>query len=153
MTSRTKSLRRIARLYGVVEEMHSVTLRQATATVNEAEGAIRMERNAGALAAEAGRTALSAGEREEWLLSHAEGEISLMRAKLFEEMKERYVVVEQAAREEFLASRIKTEQMKQIVEQRVKQTALEEGRRIQATSDDRYAARRNWLTSRRSGVN
>jgi hypothetical protein len=147
--SRTTSLRRIAKLYGVVEEMHSVALRQATGMVHEAEGAIRMELRTAASAAGAGRMALSAGEREEWLFAHAEGEISTVRAKLFEGLKETRVEVELAARTEFLASRIKTEQIKQVVTQMAERAAIEEGRRTQAASDDRHAGRRAWLASRR----
>ena len=147
--SRTAALRRIARLYGVVEEMHSVALRQATGRVHEAEGAIRMERDAAAASGAAGRVALTAGEREEWTLTHAEGEISAVRAMRIEELKTTRVEVELAARSEFLASRIKTEQMKQVVTQMAERAAIEEGRRNQAVSDDRHAGRRAWLASRR----
>jgi hypothetical protein len=149
LTSRAGSLRRIATLYGVVEEMHAVALRQASANVQETEVAIRMEHRVAAAAAAAGRTALTAGEREEWLLTHAEGEISAVRASRFEELKTARVEVESAARTEFLASRVKTEQMKQVVTQMVERASIEEGRRTQAVSDDRYAARRAWLASRR----
>lgn len=147
--SRTTSLRRIAKLYGVVEEMHSVALRQATGMVHEAEGAIRVERHAAAASADAGRTALTAGAREEWLLTHAEGVISMDRAGRIEVLKATRVEVEAAAREEFLASRIRTEQIKQVVTQMAEQATIIESRRTQAVSDDRHAGRRAWLASRR----
>ena len=147
--SRTAALRRIARLYGVVEEMHSVALRQATGRVHEAENAIQKERDAAAASVAAGRVALTAGEREEWMLTHAEGEISTVRVMRIKELKAMRVEVELAARSEFLASRIKTEQMKQVVTQMAERAAIEEVRRTQAFSDDRHAGRRAWLASKR----
>lgn len=150
MTSRTNTLRRIARLYGVVEAMHSVALRQATASVREADGAMRREAQVATTAGVAARMALAQGERESWHFAHAEGEIAAMRVGLLDAVKRERVETESMARAEFLGSRIKTEQMKQVVQQRLDQAAVEEGRRMQATSDDRYAARRGWLAGRRA---
>jgi hypothetical protein len=146
--SRAAALRRIAKLYGVVEDTHALALQQATAHVLETERAIHAERIAIASAASAGRTALHIGEREDWLLAHAHGELSTVRAGVFEGLKAQRVEAESAARSEFLASRLKTEQMKQLVTRMTEQAALEEGRRTQAVSDDRYAARRTWLANR-----
>jgi hypothetical protein len=145
---RAAALRRIAKLYGIVEEMHSVALRQASGSVREAEVSIRGEREASVLAAGAGRAALTAGEREAWLLAQAEGEVSSVRAMRLEGLKKTRLIVELAARAAFIESRIQAEQMKQVVTQMVDQNAIEEGRRTQAASDDRYAARRAWSSGR-----
>ncbi len=49
-----------------------------------------------------------------------------------------------AAREQYVASRLKREQMKRIFEEIVARKEIEEGRRMQTASDDRFLARRRW---------
>lgn len=146
--SRAGALRRIAKLYGAVEQMHSVALRQASAAVQEADGALRAERAMGSAAAVAGRTALTLGEREDWLLSHAQGEVAAVRSQRLEDLRLQRTEVESVARVEFLQSRVKTEQMKQVVAQMVELAEIEEGRRFQAAADDRYLARQRWSVRR-----
>jgi len=147
--SRAATLHRIAKLYGAVEEMHAVALQQASASVRQTERAIHTERTAIASASAAARTAFSTGEREETLLAQAHAEIFTVRAGILEGLKTQRVQIESAARTEFLASRMKTEQMNQLVTHITEQASIEETRRTQALSDDRYAARRAWLSSYR----
>jgi hypothetical protein len=52
------------------------------------------------------------------------------------------------AKKEFLESRVRTEQVKQVVEKAAAVAAVDEGRRTQAAADDRYAARLLWLGGR-----
>jgi len=53
-----------------------------------------------------------------------------------------------AAREQYVTSRMKSEQMKCVAEGVVAQIETEEARRTQATSDDRFLARRRWDEAR-----
>jgi hypothetical protein len=53
-------------------------------------------------------------------------------------------VLSDAAREQYVASRLKSEQMKRLSQGVAVKAEIEEGRRVQAGSDDRFLARRRW---------
>jgi hypothetical protein len=141
-------LKRIAKLYGVVERMHALRLEQASAGVREVVGAIGVERAAGAAAGVAGRLALGSGDHGEWMLAQAQREMAGMRRVRLEGLRDERGVVEMEAKKEFLESRVRTEQVKQVVEKAAAVAAVDEGRRTQAAADDRYAARLLWLGGR-----
>ena len=148
MAGGSGGLKRIAKLYGVVERMHSLRLEQASAAVREVVGAIGVERDAGAAAGVAGRLALGSGDHGEWMLAQAQREMAGMRRVRLETMRDERAVVEVEAKREFLESRVRTEQVKQVVSRAAEIAAVEDGRRVQAASDDRYAARLLWLSGR-----
>ena len=50
----------------------------------------------------------------------------------------------EVAREQYVASRLKREQMKRVFDDIAAGMEIEEGRRLQAVSDDRFLARRRW---------
>jgi len=147
-TPRAAALHRIATLYSVVEDMHAVSLRLASASVDEAEQSIQAGRIALAATGNAARNALTTGDREESLFAQSQTEIFTARAVRLESLKAQRLAAESTARADFLASRLKTEQMKQLVAHIAEQATLEESRRSQSLSDDRYAARRAWLSGR-----
>jgi hypothetical protein len=53
----------------------------------------------------------------------------------------------EAAREQYVASRLKREQIKRVFDDIAARMEIEEGRRLQAASDDRFLARRRWTDS------
>ena len=128
--------------------MHSLRLEQAAAAVREVVGAIGVERDAGAAAGVAGRLALGSGDHGEWMLAQAQKEMAGMRRVRLETMRDERAVVEVEAKREFLESRVRTEQVKQVVSRAAEIATVEDGRRVQAASDDRYAARLLWLSGR-----
>ena len=145
---RIGSLKRIARLYGAVEQMRSAALRQASAAVHEAEKAIGAERAFAVASHAAGRQALDAGDSEERMLAATQRQVAGLRIGRVERLRVARVAVKNAAMTEFLDSRVRTEQMKQVVETMVEQGVVEETRRSQAVSDDRYLARLRWSDGR-----
>ena len=145
---RIAALKRIAKLYGAVETMHSVELSRATSALNEAETAVRAEQAAGVAANLAGRAALTTGDREEWMLTDAEREMAGWRRGLLEGLRVERDAVREAARKQFLDSRVQTEQMKSVVTRMKEQVEIEQGRRMQASSDDRYLTRLRWRAQR-----
>ena len=53
-----------------------------------------------------------------------------------------------AAREQYVASRLKREQIQRVFDDIAARCEVEEGRRTQAASDDRFLARRRWTDKR-----
>jgi hypothetical protein len=54
----------------------------------------------------------------------------------------------EAAREQYVASRLRREQIKRVYDDIAVRMEIEEGRRLQAASDDRFLARRRWTDAR-----
>ena len=142
--ARRKGLTRLASLYGMVEQMRSLELRVAASAVDDVvlvasiEAAIRQSKIFGA------RAALAAGDREEWQMAETTREGVEARIERLANLR-----VERETRREEAAlahstSRVEMEQLDRVVEQQRDRLALEEARRAQAESDDRYAARLAW---------
>src|SRR5277367_4477115 len=144
MRSRLETLRRLAGLYAAVEEMHATELQRIAGAVLEAKNAIGVEREAGRLARLEGREALQSGDRVNWIMSETRQETAAWRRKKLEEIRIRREQLNDAAREQYVASRLKRQQIEQVSDEISDRLEIEEGRRAQATSDDRYLARRRW---------
>ncbi len=143
-TKRIAALKRIAKLYGAVETMHSVELSRKTSSLNEAETAIKGELAAVRAANVAGRAALTAGDREEWMLTDAEGEMAGWRRGQLEGLRVEREAAREVARTVYMDSRVRTEQMKSVVANMREAVEVEDGRRSQAAADDRYLTRLRW---------
>ncbi|WP_263385398.1 hypothetical protein [Granulicella arctica] len=144
MKSRTSVLKRINILYGLVEEIHSGVFRQTVALVNEADQAITLQAGQAHAAGALGRASLREGDHQEWVFSKAQRELSEARQQQLKTVREARVVNTEKARDEYRASRIKSEQMKTIVEQSQQAEDLIAGRRTQAAADDRFLSRLRW---------
>ena len=145
------ALKRIVKLYGAVEQMHSVALRQASAAVTVVDHALATEEAMTVAARASGREALGSGDRGEWMFSEAQREMAGWRREKLTEVRETRLVVREEARVEFVGSRLKTEQMKQVVSGLIEKAKVDEGRRVQAAADDRFLARQRWLAGREDG--
>jgi hypothetical protein len=53
------------------------------------------------------------------------------------------------ARQQFMASRLRREQMEHVFDEVSAWAEIEEGRRIQVASDDRFLARRRWTEAKK----
>lgn len=144
MESRLEMLKRLASLYTSVEEMHSIELRTMTTAVREVEQAISAERQVVLSARTDGRGALQQEDRLGWMIAETRQEAASMRRKNLERLRLRREELHDAARKQFAASRLKREQMKRVFDDMVTRREIEESRRMQAASDDRFAARRRW---------
>jgi hypothetical protein len=144
MQPRLQTLKRLVTLYGVVEEMHSVELQRMTAAVREAQHAIGVQQQVAHSARFDGRDALMADDRMGWEIAETQRESAGWKRRRLEHIRSEREVLSDAAREQYVASRLKSEQMKRLAEGVAVRAEIEEGRRVQAALDDRFLARRRW---------
>lgn len=148
MQSRLKTLQRLVTLYSAVEEMHSIELQRMMAAVREVEHEIGVERAIARSARIDGRGALLAGDRESWMMVESQQETARWRRQRLEKVRLEREELNDAAREQYVASRLKREQIKRVFDDIAARMEIEEGRRMQAASDDRFLARRRWTDQR-----
>ena len=144
MSTRLETLQRLMNLYAAVEQMHSTELQRITIAVHEAQRAIEMEQSVAQAARTDGREALSVGDRAGWMMSETQQETAGWRTQRLVKIRLERQELSDAAREQYVASRLKKEQMKRVFEEMERRTAVEEGRRVQSTSDDLFLSRRRW---------
>src|ERR1700761_7574583 len=148
MAPRLEAMRRLATLYAAVEEMHASELQRVTAAVREAEHAIEREQQVAYSSRIEGRTSLVAGDRTNWMMAESEQETATWRRRALELIRLKREELNTAAMEQYVASRLKKEQMKRVCEDIASRQEIEEGRRVQAGSDDRFVSRRRWTDTR-----
>ena len=142
-------LRRIANLYGVMEEMRRSELERAVSAMREAEEAIAVQRSAVLSARLDGRGALAAGDRLGWMAADTRREVAGRKSIRLEEVRVKREAVSAVARQQYLASRKESEQMKRIRDDAALGVELDESRRVQAVSDDRFLSRMRWVDAQR----
>lgn len=151
MRARLKRLQQVAALYGVVERMDAVELQRAESVVREAELAIETQRTIAHSAGLDGRQALVMEDRMGWSLAEMEREIAEWKQVQFEEIRQEREELSEAARERYAVSRLKSEKMNSVVDDVAERVETEEGRRFQATTDDRFLSRKLWMETREKG--
>jgi hypothetical protein len=144
MHPRLKTLQRLATLYAAVEEMHSIELQRMTAAVRETQQAIGVEQEVARSARTDGRGALLTEDRVGWMMAESQQETAAWRRRRLEQIRAERERLNDAAREQYVACRMKREQMKRVLEGIGVRMDTEEGRRTQAASDDRFLARQRW---------
>jgi hypothetical protein len=148
MHVRLKALQRLVGLYAAVEEMHSTELQRRTAAVREAQQAIGVEQEVVRSARIDGRGALLAEDRVGWMMAETQQETAAWRRQRLEQIRLEREGLNDAAREQYVASRLRREQIKRVFDDIAARVEVEEGRRTQAASDDRFLARRRWTDAR-----
>jgi hypothetical protein len=142
MSGRAERLGRLLAIRRVSEDLDRSALGLAMALVTEVEMEMGAQENALAEARVMARAALGAGDRSEWLLSDAQGEVAgWNRAKLKVLLASRAEVAD-AAMGKFLESRREHEQVKQLVEDARQIERVEESRKAQNAADDWFLSRR-----------
>ncbi len=148
MQTRLETLQRLVTLYAAVEEMHSTELQRMASAVREAQQAIGIEQEVARSARINGRGALLAGDRVSWMMAETQQETAAWRRRRLEQIRLEREELNEAAREQYVASRLKREQIKRVFDDIAVRMEIEEGRRLQAASDDRFLARRRWTDTR-----
>ena len=148
MQPRLETLQRLVTLYAAVEEMHSVELQRMSAAVLQVRNAIGSEQQAMRSATLDGQEALVAGDQVSWMMSQTRQETSAWRRQKLEEIRLRRTELKDTARQQYVASRLKREQIQRVFDDIAKRMEIEKERREQAVSDDRFLARRRWTDSR-----
>jgi len=148
MLTRLETLRRLATLYAAVEEMHATELQRMMASVRETQQAIGVEQEIARAAWKDGRAALLGGDRACWMMSETQQETAAWRRQRLERVRLEREELNEAAREQYVASRLKREQIKRVFDDIAARMEIEEGRRMQAATDDRFLARRRWTDAK-----
>jgi hypothetical protein len=144
MQTRLETLERLVTLYAAVEELHSTELQRMASAVREAQQAIEVERVVARSARMDGRGALVAGDRMGWMMAETQRETAAWRRRGLEQIRMEREELNEMAREQYVVSRLKREQIKRVVDNIAARMEIEERRRLQAASDDRFLARRRW---------
>jgi hypothetical protein len=91
-----------------------------------------------------GRDALMADDRMGWEIAETQAESAGWKRRRLEQIRLERESLKDAAREQYVASRLKSEQMQRLAQDVAVKAEIEGGRRMQAASDDRFLARRRW---------
>jgi DNA anti-recombination protein RmuC len=145
---RLETLKRLITLYAAIEDMHSTELQRITAAVREAQRAIGTEREIAKSARVNGRVALLGGDRVCWMMAETRQETAARRGQRLEQVRVEREELNDAAREQYVASRLKREQVKRVFDEIATRVETEQGRRMQAASDDGFLTRRRWTDAR-----
>lgn len=149
MRPRLAGLKRLMSLYGGIEEMHSAELQRTTAAVREAEQAFEIQQRTVRWSASHGRDALNLGDRMDWKAAQMQREIAEWKQERLEEVRLERQKSNDKATQQYIASRLKSEQVKHVVDGATSQMEIEAGRRTQAGLDDRFLARRRWTDAQK----
>lgn len=144
MQSRLASLKRLASLFGNVEEMHAAELQQASAAVREVEQAVGVEQTTVRSSNIKGRRALAAGDRLDWRAAQMQREMAEWRQQRLQQVQREREMLNDEAKKRYFASRMQSEQMKHVARGVAMDIETEAGRRAQGALDDRFLARRRW---------
>jgi hypothetical protein len=149
MRQRLNMLRRLVGLYAAVEGMHSAELQRTTAEVREAELVIVAVQHIAESVRIDGRKALAIGDGVGWMISETQQETTWWRRQRLELVRQEREQSNDAARQLYMASRLKREQMQHVFDEIASRIKIEEGRQTQAASDDRFLARRRWTDAKK----
>ncbi len=138
MSDRVRGLQRLADLYGMVERMHSVDLRVASDSVTESVQALDRRRRVESEQLERGRSALEDGDREEWTMAESQAELAQAQAERVDRLRQAREILRESALDAYRASRLRMEQMQQLVRSVRDREATVARRRFQAALDDRH---------------
>jgi hypothetical protein len=145
MNEKMRRLKKLAILYGQVEQIRSAQLRIASSDVDEVTQATAHEISVRQRQSAHARNALISGDRESWSLSAVQAAVATARQLRLESLRiAREDACEQAA-VAYRTSRQRSEQMNAVIEKAHTRASLEETRHAQAASDDRFLSRRAWI--------
>ena len=146
-----KGVARLASLYGMTERVRSVELRVAAGAVEAVACSVAIAATVRERQITEARTAMANGRREEWQVAETtRGVVEAGIVRLAKLRVEREAVLEDAVQRHRI-SRLNMEQMDRVVDRARAQETLQESRRSQAESDDRFASRRAWKRTQPGG--
>jgi hypothetical protein len=148
MQPRLDTLRRLMTLYSAVEEMHAAEMERMMSALRDTHQAICIEQQMAMSVRVESQGALVTGDSLAWRISETRQDRVGRRQKQLEQIRVERDELNDAAREQYVASRLKREQMDRLLGDIATRMEAEEGRRSQAASDDRFLARRRWTDAR-----
>lgn len=148
MRARLGPLKRLITLYETVEGIHAAELQRAAAALHEAQSAMDAEMSDAHSARHDGRQAFTVGDRLGWAAAEARRGAAGRKHQRLEVIRSERAGVSEAAKEQYAASRMKSEQMQRLSARVAEQAAAEEEKKMQAATDDRFLARKKWKGKR-----
>lgn len=139
---RLMALRRLGAVYELIEEIHSIEARMATAEVGEAEMAIHAEADILHLTWRKEREAMSAQDRLGRSAMTAREEVAIRKKGQLQPILERRRETRELAQARHIASRLWSERLQSLIDGEAERIAVLEEKRAQAASDDRFLAQR-----------
>lgn len=141
-------LRRLAKLYGMVENLHALEVRAAAGAVAEVERAAAQLKATRQAEVKEGRAGLARGSRVEAMAAdNAEALHAASRLRMGQLKRERDHAHDAAAAAH-RTSRLEKRQIDGVVERVEAAAAMMAGRKAQGTSDDRFLSRRAWTQTK-----
>jgi hypothetical protein len=148
MLPRLRTLKRLMGLYGVVEQAHSVELQRMAAAVREAQQAIGIQQEVMLSARLEARDALMAEDRLGREIAKIRRDNAGWKRRRLEQVRLEREVLSNTAREQYVATRVKREQMNRLAEGVAAREEIDEKRRAQTAADDHFLARKRWSDTR-----
>jgi hypothetical protein len=148
MRERKMMLKRLAMLYGLVQDARSAEMRRAMVNLVEVEEAIATQESMLWMANAFGRGALEQGDRFGWKQAGTNATLAVWSCEQLQVIREERDALSEIAKQRYRESRMQAEQMGKLLEHVSRQAELIEGRRAQAIADDRFLSRRRWAETR-----
>jgi type II secretory pathway component HofQ len=144
MSTRSAALKKIERLYGLIENMHAAALQEAATLMHEAEAAIVVQQGVLREARTEAHAAMARGDREDYAVAEAQLSVGGRRQQRLEVLRQAREVATEAARVEYGASRVRRGQIKTVADLAFEAERLTAERRAQTIADDRFLSRLRW---------
>jgi hypothetical protein len=139
---RLKGLKRLGRIYELIEEIHSVEARIAAADAGRAEKAIDVETSSLQDARIGEREAVQEADALGRSAMGAREDVARRKRLALEPVLKQRTEIREAARATHVASKLWSERIQCLIDSEAARFAAEEERRLQMASDDRFLARR-----------
>ena len=136
----------MAALYGVVETARGADLERATTALREVDEGIAVQRRLCGASQLAERIALVDGDALGVAQAQTCAQSAVWQHQGLQVVQEERKILQSAAEERYLASRLESEQMTHLRNSLAAEARVLTGRRIQREADDRFLSRRVWTT-------
>jgi hypothetical protein len=146
--SANTGLKRLAKLYGMVENLHAMQVRAAAGAVDEVERAAQQMSVVKRDEVSQGRAALARGSRVESMAVERTATANEVRRMLLERIRAERRLTHEVALDAHRMSRLELRQIEGIVERVERKQDVVTERRAQGTMDDRFLSRREWMRAR-----
>lgn len=146
MRARLETLKRITKLYKALEEARLSELQGTMAALHEVQNAVDVETQSKHRALQGGREAIASGDRMGWASADSQHWASGAKRRRLETVHAERRRLNETAHDHYVAGRRKSEQMQRLVAHANQQIAIDEERKAQAATDDRYLAQQRWAS-------
>lgn len=150
MTFASKSLKRLAALYAVVEQARSEEMRHTSGLLLEVEEAIVGQEALICRANVSKRVALDLGDRLGWLAAETHSSTANHSVLELAVIRTDRKTLNAAVTARYIASRLQSEQMRSLLDTARTKAELVEERRSQTLVEDRFLSRKLWQALKES---